>query len=66
MRFLNLRNMHQPDSPSVFFNQENVGPTGFSFFFRNKKKATDRILCVVRKTIGLVSLNPLENGASAF
>jgi len=49
-----------------FLDFKNVGPTGSSFFFRIKKTATDRILCVLRKIIGFVSLNPPENGANAF
>ena len=58
MPFLNLRKRHRPDSPSVFFMQENAGPTGLSIFRRVKKTATDGILCVLKKAIRLVSLDP--------
>ena len=43
-----------------------VGPTGFSGFFRNKETQAVRIMCALTKTIGLVLLTPLDNGASAF
>jgi len=46
LRFLNSRERHRPDPPSVFLIFENVGPTGFSGFLRIKKSATDRTLCV--------------------
>ena len=36
LRFLNPREKHRPDCPSLLSIEENVGPTGFS---------SDRILC---------------------